>query len=77
MGHSYASDNNLTGSDSRFIPAYNLWDLTLEGKLWNEYVSVVAGINNVFNKQYYARIRGDGIDPAMPRNWYAGVKISF
>jgi hypothetical protein len=27
---------------------------------------VVAGINNVFNKQYYARIRGDGIDPAMP-----------
>ena len=77
VGHSYASDNNLTGADSRFIPAYNLWDLTLEAKLWNEYVSVLAGINNVFNKQYYARIRGDGIDPAMPRNWYAGLKIIF
>lgn len=77
VGHSYASDNNLTGAESRFVPAYNLWDLTLEAKLWNEYVSVVAGINNLFDKQYYARIRGDGIDPAMPRNWYAGLKIIF
>jgi Fe(3+) dicitrate transport protein len=77
VGHSYASDNNLTGSDSRFIPAYNVWDLTWEAKLWNEYVSLVGGINNLFNKQYYARIRGDGIDPAMPRNWYAGLKITF
>ncbi len=77
VGHSYASDNNLTGSDSRFIPAYNVWDLTLEAKLWNEYVSLVAGVNNLFNKQYYSRIRGDGIDPAMPRNWYGGLKIIF
>ncbi len=77
VGHSYASDNNLTGADSRFIPAYNLWDLTLEAKLWNEYVSLVGGINNLFDKQYYSRIRGDGIDPAMPRNWYAGLKIIF
>ena len=77
VGHSYASDNNLTGSDSRFIPAYNVWDLTLEAKLWNEYVSLVGGINNLFDKQYYSRIRGDGIDPAMPRNWYAGLKIIF
>ena len=77
VGHSYASDNNLTGSDSRFIPAYNVWDLTLEAKLWNDYVSLVGGINNLFDKQYYSRIRGDGIDPAMPRNWYAGLKIIF
>jgi Fe(3+) dicitrate transport protein len=77
VGHSYASDNNLTGPDSRLIPAYNVWDLTWEARLWNEYVSLVGGINNLFNKQYYARIRGDGIDPAMPRNWYAGLKITF
>lgn len=77
VGHSYASDNNLTGSDSRFIPAYNVWDLTWEAKLWNEYVSLIGGINNLFNKQYYSRIRGDGIDPAMPRNWYAGLKATF
>ena len=77
VGHSYASDNNLTGNDSRFIPAYNVWDFTWEAKLWNEYVSLVGGVNNLFNKQYYARIRGDGIDPAMPRNWYAGLKIAF
>ena len=77
VGHSYASDNNLTGNESRFIPAYHVWDFTWEAKLWNEYVSLVGGINNLFNKQYYARIRGDGIDPAMPRNWYAGLKIAF
>ncbi|NCV88030.1 MAG: hypothetical protein EBW14_19700, partial [Oxalobacteraceae bacterium] len=42
VGHSYASDNNLTGPDSRLIPAYNVWDLTWEARLWNEYVSLVG-----------------------------------
>jgi outer membrane receptor protein involved in Fe transport len=34
-------------------------------------------VNNIFNKDYYARIRADGIDPAAPRTWYAGVKVEF
>lgn len=74
MGSAYAADNNPA---SRFIPAYNVWDLTVEAKVYKDNVSVIAGVNNVFNKDYYARIRADGIDPAAPRNWYAGVKVEF
>lgn len=74
MGSTYAADNNTA---NRFIPAYNVWDLTLEAKVYKDNVSVIAGVNNVFNKDYYARIRADGIDPAAPRNWYAGVKVEF
>jgi outer membrane receptor protein involved in Fe transport len=74
MGSTYAADNNPA---NRFIPAYNVWDLTVEAKVYKETVSVIAGVNNIFNKDYYARIRADGIDPAAPRNWYAGVKVEF
>ncbi len=73
-GPSYADDNN---SASRFIPAWDVFDLTLEANVWRDNVSVIAGINNLFDRRYYSRIRNDGIDPAAPRNWYAGVQITF
>lgn len=74
VGSTFAADNNI---QQRFIPAYNVWDLTVEAKVWRDTVSVIAGVNNLFGKEYYARIRADGIDPAAPRNWYAGVKVEF
>jgi Fe(3+) dicitrate transport protein len=74
MGESNASDNN---APNRFIPAYSVWDLTAEAKVWRDTVSVIAGVNNLFGADYYARIRSDGIDPAAPTSWYAGVKIVF
>ncbi len=74
LGSSYADDSNTS---NRFVPAYDVWDLTFEAKVYKDNVSVMAGLNNVFNRDYYSRIRSDGIDPAMPRNWYAGVKIEF
>jgi len=74
LGSSYADDSNTA---NRFVPAYDVWDLTFEAKVYKDSVSVMAGLNNVFNRDYYSRIRSDGIDPAMPRNWYAGVKIEF
>jgi outer membrane receptor protein involved in Fe transport len=40
-------------------------------------VSLIAGVNNIFNANYYTRIRADGIDPSAPTNWYAGVKVEF
>ena len=51
--------------------------LALEVKVWRDNVSVIAGVNNLFNANYYTRIRADGIDPSAPTNWYAGVKIEF
>jgi Fe(3+) dicitrate transport protein len=66
-----------TNTAQRFIPAYDVWDLTFEAKVYRDTVSVIAGINNLFDRGYYSRIRPDGIDPAAPRNWYAGVKVEF
>ena len=74
VGSSFADDTNTA---SRFIPAYDVWDLTVEAKVYRDYVTVVGGVNNLFDRDYYARIRSDGIDPAMPRNWYAGIKVKF
>ena len=74
VGSSFADDTN---TEQRFIPAYNVWDLTVEAKVYKDYVSIVGGINNLFDTLYYARIRPDGIDPAMPRNWYVGAKVEF
>jgi outer membrane receptor protein involved in Fe transport len=54
-----------------------VWDLTAEAKVWRDTVSVIAGVNNLFGADYYARIRADGIDPAAPTNWYAGIKVEF
>lgn len=74
VGSSFADDTN---TPSRFIPAYNLWDLTIEAKVYRDTVSLIGGVNNIFDSDYYARIRPDGIDPGMPRNWYAGLKVEF
>jgi Fe(3+) dicitrate transport protein len=70
----FATDDE---NPSRWIPAYRVWDLTLEAKLYKDHVSVLAGINNIFDEDYYARIRSDGIDPAYGRNFYAGFSFSF
>ncbi|MEW6305267.1 MAG: TonB-dependent receptor [Verrucomicrobiota bacterium] len=70
----FADDANSTAFQ---VPAYMTWDLTAEVKVYKDYVSVVAGINNVFDEDYYARIRGDGIDPAYGRNYYAGLSFAF
>lgn len=74
LGSSFADDTNTM---QRFIPAYDVWDLTVEAKVYRDTVSIIGGINNVFDRDYYARIRADGIDPAAPRNWYAGIKVKF
>lgn len=74
VGSSFADDTNTS---QRFIPAYHVWDLTVEFKAYKDMVSIIGGVNNIFDNNYFARIRSDGIDPALPRNWYAGVKVQF
>ncbi|MBA4148372.1 MAG: TonB-dependent receptor [Verrucomicrobia bacterium] len=73
----FADDSNTTGLSSREIPAYMVWDLTAEVKIYKDHLSLIGGINNLFNEDYYARIRSDGIDPAYGRNYYAGLSFSF
>ncbi len=70
----FADDGNTV---SFAIPSYAVWDLTLEWKVYRSNVSVLAGVNNLFDEDYYARIRADGIDPAYGRNYYMGLALAF
>ena len=74
VGDSFADDGN---SAERRVPAYTVWDLTAEVKVYRDTVTVIAGINNVFDEDYYARITDTGIDPAYRRNFYAGFSVKF
>lgn len=71
---SFADDANTA---SRHVPRYAVWDLTAEVKIPRTPLRVIAGINNVFDEDYYSRIRPDGIDPAPRRNYYVGVAAEF
>ena len=74
VDEAFADDTNTA---ERTVPAYAVWDLTAEAKIYKEIVSVNAGINNVFNEDYYARITNTGIDPAARRNYYGGFSLKF
>ncbi|MDZ4287030.1 MAG: TonB-dependent receptor [Prosthecobacter sp.] len=72
-------DDHKAVDDNRYqfqIPGYMTWDLTAEVKVTKNF-SVMAGLNNVFNEDYYARVRSDGIDPAYARNFYLGGAFTF
>ncbi len=70
----FAADNNTA---TRYVPAYAVWDFTAEYRLPWANVRVIGGINNLFDEDYYNRIRADGIDPAPRRNYYLGASFEF
>jgi Fe(3+) dicitrate transport protein len=77
LGTMVADHNAQDNSNPNFnIPAYMTWDLTAEVKV-QENFSVMAGLNNIFDESYYARVRPDGIDPAYGRNFYLGGEVRF
>lgn len=64
-------------SANQTIPSYKVWDLTGEIKLWKESLALVGGINNLFDERYYARVTSAGIDPALERNIYGGIRAGI
>ena len=74
VDESFSDDAN---TPERVLPGYMVWDLTAEAKIYKDIVSVNAGINNLFNEDYYSRIANTGIDPAPRRNYYAGFSLTF
>ncbi len=70
----YADDGNTSNF---YIPSYRVWDLTGDISLIKDRLSLTSGINNLFDENYYARIRSNGIDPALPRNFYVGFNAFF
>jgi Fe(3+) dicitrate transport protein len=71
---SFADANN---TPSHFIPAYTVWDLTAEVKFLHGRLGVFAGIRNLFDEDFYAEIRDEGIVPAYRRNYYGGFSVKF
>ncbi len=71
---SFADDTN---SLTRSLPAHAVWDLTGEWRISGTMVRLIGGVNNVFDEDYYSRVRNDGIDPAPRRNYYLGAALEF
>lgn len=70
----FADDGNTANFA---IPSYRVWDLTADISLIKDRLSLTSGINNLFDQNYYSRIRSNGIDPALPRNFYIGFNAYF
>ena len=68
--------SRLAAAVFRQSAAY-VWDLTAEINFCHGRVGVFAGINNLFNEDFYAEIRDEGIVPAYLRNYYAGFSLKF
>ncbi|MCW8807722.1 MAG: TonB-dependent receptor, partial [Rhodanobacter sp.] len=58
------------------IPAYTVLDLAGDWQL-NRNVTLLAGISNLADRQYYDRVWRTGLEPALGRSWYAGVRLAM
>jgi Fe(3+) dicitrate transport protein len=74
----YWQDSNAAGTvGTTKVASYMVWDLEGEAAVYRDWVRLVAGINNVFDEDYYSRVRSDGIEPAARRTYYLGVSLAF
>jgi len=76
----YWADSNL-GVTGQFpiaavIPSYEVFDFSAEWA-FNEHVKLLGGVNNLFDEEYYSRVRTDGIEPTAGRVPYLGVELGF
>ena len=69
----FGADGN---TDNFEIPAYMVWDLTADWSVTKNWIAS-AGINNLLDKQYYSRVRAEGISWALGRNFYVGGSYQF
>lgn len=77
----YWQDSNLgTGAGvftiEALIPRYHVLDLSAEYQLMPK-LSLLAGISNLLDREYYSRVRSDGVEPAAPRRGYLGLEFHF
>ena len=81
VGDQYWQDSNLSrgtafGVVDAEIPSYEVLDFSMEYNP-NEQWSIYGGINNLLNEDYFSRIRNDGIEPALERTFYIGMRLNF
>jgi Fe(3+) dicitrate transport protein len=68
---------NANNTPDFFVPAYTVWDLTAEVTFCHGRIGVFAGVGNLFNEDFWAEVREEGILPAYGRNYYGGVSLKF
>ena len=73
LARHYGNDTNTAAFA---IPAYTTWDLTAEVPVSKNF-TVLAGLNNIFNRDYYSLVTSSGIQPANERNFYVGGSVKF
>lgn len=78
VGDHYWQDSNAAGTvGTAKIASSMVWDLTAEAVVWRDTARLLAGVTNLFDEDYYSRIRSDGIEPAARRTYYLGVSLAF
>jgi Fe(3+) dicitrate transport protein len=58
------------------VPAYEVFDLAGEWTIM-PHVRLQAGVQNLFNEKYYARVFQTGLEPGRRRTVYGGVTFGF
>jgi Fe(3+) dicitrate transport protein len=81
VGEQNWQDSNLPrGSGASLIaaeiPAYEVIDFSLEYRHSSKW-AVHGGINNLLSEDYYSRVRNDGIEPALERTFYVGLRYEI
>ncbi|MFM7348861.1 MAG: TonB-dependent receptor family protein [Erythrobacter sp.] len=72
VGDQEGSDNN---APDFFLEGYEVVDASVEWPVFRGF-SIGAGVNNLLDERYAARVRpggGGGFDPGMPRNVYVSI----
>ncbi|MCS7063954.1 MAG: TonB-dependent receptor [Methylacidiphilales bacterium] len=77
IGGQFWQDSNLPANGVSTIPAFAVFDFTGEMKIYRDTATLIFGVNNVFDRKYYSRVRSDGIEPADGRTYYAGLRLTF
>jgi len=81
VGEQNWQDSNLArgfGANeiAAIIPSYEVVDFSLEYRHNDEW-ALHGGINNLLNQDYYSRVRNDGIEPALERTFYVGLRYEI
>jgi len=81
VGDQYWQDSNRpSGAGAALIgakiPSSEVLDFSMEYRPAARW-TVYGGVNNLLNEDYYSRVRSDGIEPALQRTVYAGVRFAM
>lgn len=74
LSEHFGDDGN---SANRKIPSFQVFDLTADAPVGNTPFKLFLGVQNLFDRQYYSRVRSNGIEPAAPRQWTFGVSAEI